>query len=386
MFSTRIKNLSLTHFRCYPTLKLTFEGRIITFTGPNGAGKTNILEALSFLNPGRGLRRTKLSQAISTFPMSLNAGIGASGWGISSHVCVQEGVCHVGTAFTKTPGEETEKRVVRVDGKDLSSHSELEKMLSIFWLTPAMDRLLGEGASHRRRLIDKFASSLNPEHSKHLYRYEYALRERMRLLREGRYDPLWVSVLEEKMALEGVALTVARQEMIDLLMTSMTAHQKDFPKAILSLEGELEALLETHSALDVEEMFKKNLHDKRDQDRVSGSASMGAHVSDVYITHDAKNIPLGMCSTGEQKVLLVSMILSHLRLHAVRRQETPILLFDEGLVHLDAHRRVALFKEIEALDAQTFFTGTDPSAFSELRTKCQFFDVQEGYVTEIVKK
>ncbi|OYX67961.1 MAG: hypothetical protein B7Y79_00555, partial [Rhodospirillales bacterium 35-44-4] len=303
------------------------------------------------------------------------------GWIISAHLTLPRGVCQIGTALALSQREEeAEKRVIRMDGNDLSSQSELEKILSVLWMTPAMDRLLSDGPSQRRKLLDKFISSLDPDHSKRLYRYEYAMRERSRLLKEGRNDPLWFATLEEKMALEGIALTASREEMLELLISSMNSHLGSFPRAHLTLKGEVEELLKRHSALEAEEIFKQRLKELRPHDRVSGGASMGPHLSDLEVIHVEKNIPIPLCSTGEQKVLLVSLILAHLRIHALRRKETPLLLLDEGLVHLDTIRRQALFEELENLNVQTFLTGTDTAAFESVQGKAQFFDVQAGEV------
>ncbi len=383
MFSIRLRDLSLTQFRCYSSLKLLFEERVIIFTGPNGAGKTNILEAISFLNPGRGLRHAKLSDLIrkdSSFSQREDASLG---WIISAHLTLPRGMCQIGTALALSQREEeAEKRVIRMDGNDLSSQTELEKILSVLWMTPAMDRLLSDGPSQRRKLLDKFISSLDPDHSKRLYRYEYAMRERSRLLKEGRNDPLWFATLEEKMALEGIALTASREEMLELLISSMNSHLGSFPRAHLTLKGEVEELLKKHSALEAEDIFKQRLKELRSHDRASGRASLGPHLSDLEVIHVEKNIPIPLCSTGEQKVLLVSLILAHLRIHALRRKETPLLLLDEGLVHLDTIRRQALFEELENLNVQTFLTGTDISAFEVVQGKAQFFDVQAGEVME----
>ncbi|MBS0184995.1 MAG: DNA replication/repair protein RecF [Proteobacteria bacterium] len=380
MFPIRLKNLTLTQFRCYSSLKLLFEERIIIFTGPNGAGKTNILEAISFLNPGRGLRQAKLLDLLKIPSQSAESSLG---WVISACLTLPRGNCQIGTGLAVPIKEgETEKRLIRVDGVDLNSQNQLEKILSVLWMTPAMDRLLSEGPSQRRKLLDKFISSIDPEHSKRLYRYEYALRERSRLLKENRNDPLWLGALEEKMALEGVALTASRQEMIELLMSSMNSHRESFPTAFLILKGEIEKLLKCSSALEVEEVFKQRLKDARAYDRISGGASLGPHLSDLDITHVQKNISISLCSTGEQKVLLISLILAHLRIHALRRKETPLLLLDEGMVHLDTIRREALFEELDSLNVQTFFTGTDRSAFEAAQGKAQFFEVQSGDVME----
>lgn len=382
MFPTRLKDLRLTNFRCYNALKLIFEEQIIVFTGPNGAGKTNILEAISFLNPGRGLRRAKLMDLKKQNSFQNEEQVdGSLGWVVSGRLNLRCGESQIGTAFIPPSGEgEKEKRLIRIDEKELSTQAELEKALSIIWMTPVMDRLLSEGASSRRRLLDKFISSLDPEHSKRLYRYEYALRERTQLLKEGKMNPIWLNALEEKMALEGVALTVSRQEMVTLLQESMKVHTSVFPKPLLFLEGVVETLLTSHSALEVEERVKKMLQEMRSQDRLMGGTSLGPHVSDLKVIHENKNISLSLCSTGEQKILLISLILAHLRIHSVRRKETPLLLLDEGLVHLDKNIRYALFEEIKNFNVQTFLTGTDPAPFIEIKEKIQFFDIVDGNV------
>ena len=381
-----LKNLTLTNFRSYPYLTLDFESKFVVFNGPNGAGKTNILEAISFLNPGRGLRRAKLSELSthvekqSELPYSFN-----NAWTISAKIDLPFGECQIGTALmgTSQNDQENERRIVRVDGRDLNSQAELEKILSIIWITPSMDKLLSEGPAQRRRLLDKFTSSLDSDHSKRLYRYDYALRERSKLLRDGKKDASWLGTLEETLALEGVSITVARQDLVEVLMASQNVQESSFPKAFLSLEGEIEDLLKTYSALDTEELLKQKLKQARIKDSEMGGASIGSHLSDMKVSFSEKELKLDFCSTGEQKALLISMILAHVRVHSLRRKESPLLLLDEGVVHLDLGRRRAFFEELKDLNPQVFFTGTEISAFQDLKRYAQFFDVDDGCARRI---
>jgi DNA replication and repair protein RecF len=359
-----ISRLKLQDFRGYSALSVDVEPGPLVLTGPNGAGKTNILEAISLLSPGRGLRRAKLED-IKRFSSSLHS------WAVVVDLFVPLGEIRIGTGVESSLSE---KRVVRVNGASQPQNSLLE-WLSVIWQTPQMDRLFIEGASIRRKFLDHLVMGLDPEHARRLHKYEHALRERSRLLKDMKPDSSWVSILEETMARESVAIIASRQEFIKLLNDFCQEGLTTFPKARTQLEGDVERSLERNAALEVEENLQKKLFESRSRDAMMGGAEIGAHQSDFQIYHLDFDRPAGLCSTGEQKALLLSMMMANCRLQKSIRGVTPVLLLDEVVAHLDEQKREALFKEIRALGLQTWMTGTDRGVFSPLEGFAQFFHV-----------
>ena len=394
-FPTRLKQVTLTNFRTYPFLDLHFESPFIVFTGPNGVGKTNILEAISFFGPGRGLRRARLSEVTtrqSFHEKREQKSYTSLGWGVGGHIHTHRGYSQIGTGILPSNSfysleedirqEETEKRHIRIDEKEASSQTDLEKLLTVLWLIPSQDRLLGEGTTVRRKFFDRLVSSLYPDHGTRLYRYDYALRERSRLLREGKKDPSWLSTLEQTLAEEGIALAAQRQEVLYMLeevfkTMPLLIH---FPIPILRLEGALEKLLEENSALEAEELFRKKLETSRPIDADQGGATIGPHLTDLSIVLKEKGLPIHFCSMGEQKALLLSLLLAHCHIHSLCRRESPLFLLDEGVGHLDAFRRKTLFSILEHMQVQTFLTATEKNVFNDLQDKADFFKVEPGNV------
>ncbi|MZR29753.1 DNA replication/repair protein RecF [Sneathiella litorea] len=377
-----ITRLILTNFRNYTYLKVEADSRPVVLTGANGSGKTNLLEAISFLNPGRGLRRAKLADAANTK--------GSGGWAVAADVSTDDGETTLGTGLISVPGtvenkETGERRSVKIDGQNVNGSSALADYLKVSWLTPQMDRLFQEGAVGRRRFLDRLTFGFDPAHSKRMTAFEKVMRDRNRLLKEGRYDRHWLASLERSLAETGTAIAAARRETAARLNSSMEAAALGpgagaFPKAEVSVEGLLEGWLEEMSALAVEDKYRSELEASRRQDAMAGSTTLGPHRSDLGVLHKDKGMPAGLCSTGEQKALLISIILGDARLQTGMQGQAPVLLLDEITAHLDQKRRAALFDEIEDMKTQAWMTGTDYALFSELGNRAQFLTVDNGTI------
>lgn len=366
-----VTRLTLTDFRNYRFLRMEADPRPVVLSGANGAGKTNVLEALSFLTPGRGLRRAKLSEVTRR-----DAGPDAA-WGIAAAVEGPNGTVEIGTG--RLPG--SERRAVRLDGQAAKGQSALAEVVSAIWLTPAMDRLFQEGAAGRRRFLDRLTLGFDPAHAGRAGGYEHGLRERARLLRAGRADPGWAARLEAEMARLGVAMAVARRQTVERLQAA-GAGGGAFPTAALALAG-IETWLDEMAPEAAEERLRQALAAGRRLDAETGGACEGPHRSDLKVRHLAKDMPAEQCSTGEQKALLVSIVLAQARAQAALRGQAPVLLLDEVAAHLDAERRAALFDEIAAMAAQSWLTGTDAAQFDGLGERAQYFRVHDGSVVRM---
>jgi len=380
-----VRRLVLTEFRNYRRLKLTAEARPIVLTGPNGAGKTNLLEALSYLAPGRGLRRARLAEVARRAPEAASSeAVGDVAWAVSATLAGPQGPVEIGTGREPPragDGQGAEKRLVRIDGAPAKSQGELAGLLSITWLTPEMDRLFLDAGAARRRFLDRLVYGFVAGHAASVSAYQRALRERTRLLRDGAGDALWLSALEADMAEAGVAVAAGRRQMIARLNQASRNDVGPFPRALVAIEGAIEEWLEELPALAAEERFRKHLHEGRRRDAEAGGAALGPHRSDFAVRHAGHDRPAASCSTGEQKALLIAIVLATARLLALDRGAPPILLLDEVVAHLDETRRAALFDEICALRAQAWLTGTDRSLFAGLEGRAQFMDVDAGDVT-----
>jgi DNA replication and repair protein RecF len=367
-----ITRLQLQNFRSYPRADLKFDGRIVVLTGPNGAGKTNLLEALSFLAPGRGLRRAALSDV-----QRLNGAAPSPAWAVAATVEVAGGPpITIGTGLERDDG--AERRALRIDGAPQRGQAALSELLTVAWLTPPMDRLFIEGAAGRRRFFDRLVQAHDPQHAGRLGAYEHALRERARLLREHRAEPAWLDALEDAMARHAVATAAARRALCGQLAAAVALGVGPFPAADLALDGELERALEATPALAVEEAFRATLQAQRALDADRGTTSRGVHKTDLRVRHRAKNAPAEQCSTGEQKALLIALQLAHARLLRATTGSAPVLLLDEVAAHLDETRRTALFEELQALPGQAWLTGTDPVLFRPLKAAAQWLAVAEA--------
>jgi DNA replication and repair protein RecF len=367
---THIQRLKLTDFRNYTQAGLVLDGRHVVLVGKNGAGKTNFMEAISLLSPGRGLRRAVLSD----MPR-----IGAeASFTVFAAVEGMNGEADIGTG-TETTEEDNLVRRLRINGSPAKSVDDLTDHLRILWLTPAMDGLFIGPSAERRRFLDRLVLSLDPAHGRRANDFERAMRSRNRLLSEGRFDPSWLSGIEQQMAALGVAMAAARREMLGLLAGLIEADRQTspFPSADLSLTGFLDEISDL-PAFELEERYIEVLAQSRHRDAAAGRTLEGPHRADLTVRHIEKNMDAERCSTGEQKALLIGLILAHARLVATMTGFAPILLLDEIAAHLDEGRRAALFDRIDALGGQSFMTGTDVAMFSALGDRAQIVTVEDG--------
>ncbi len=369
----RIKRLTLTDFRSYVRAEIEFDGRPVAISGANGAGKTNILEAASLIGPGRGVRGAKLDE--------LPRIGGSGGWAVSARVDDGDDERRYGVgANASNPA----RRVCRIDDADASGPGAFADHLRFMWLTPAQDRLFMEGASDRRRFLDRMTLAHDPAHGKRSNAYEQAMRQRQRLLDEGARDDEWLSAVEVQMAEAGAAIAEARREMtVRLAAAEVAEHEGVFPAADISLDGELEEALGGQSKEAVAQEFAHRLKSRRRLDAEAGRALAGPHRSDLVAVHRAKGRPARLCSTGEQKALLIGLVLANARALAAKDDGAPlILLLDEIAAHLDPDRRAALFVILDDLGFQTFMTGTDKSLFDAWGARAQHFEVSDNALQE----
>lgn len=369
-----VTRLRLTRFRNYGLLALDLEPLPVIATGPNGAGKTNLLEAISFLAPGRGLRRAKLSDIDPELGSPELTKSAETGWAVAATVKTIDGPIEIGTG--RAPSEE--RRAVRISGTTRKSQAALSEFVSAVWLTPQMDRLFIGSPSGRRRFLDRLVFGFDAAHAGRVSAYESAMRQRARLLRDGSGDDVWLSVLENTMAERGVSIAAARRELADRLNRACALGKGPFPNAELELNGPLENWLETLPALEVENRMREALEAGRQETADSARAPVGPHRSDLNVLHVEKGQWADRCSTGEQKALLIAIILADARLQAAERNSAPLLLLDEVAAHLDLQRRSAMFHAIRELGAQAWLTGTDRSTFEEMQGNAQFIDICEG--------
>jgi len=373
-----VTRLVLTNFRNYRSARLDLDSGPIVLTGPNGAGKTNLLEAISLLSPGRGLRRARLAEIDRC---DATAEAANSGWAVAATVATSRGPVRIGTGREADGGE---RRVVRVDGEPARTQAALAEWLGVLWLTPQMDRLFVEGPGARRRFLDRLVLGLDPAHATRVAAYEQAMRERVRLLRDGPNDSAWLSALEEIMAQQGVAVAAARRDAIERLDRVCADAEGAFPRARLRLIGTLEDWLVAMPALESEEKFKAALAGNRGADAAAGGALLGPHRADLAVTYADKGIAAETASTGEQKALLIAIVLAQAALQRASRGEPPLLLLDEVAAHLDETRRAALFKALAALESQTWMTGTDAALFAPLQGRARFLSVVDGALSETI--
>jgi DNA replication and repair protein RecF len=429
-----VRRLALTDYRCYANLRMEVDARSVVLTGPNGAGKTNLLEALSYLAPGRGLRGARLTEADR---------LGGGPWAVSAVLSTPDGERQIGTGpdpvarsalnsvarsapnsesrsapnseSRSAPNSESrsaldsesrsafdpgsrgvkpvddesrrraEKRIVRYDGQPGKGPSSLSEVISVLWLTPAMDRLFVDGASARRRFLDRLVYGLDPAHAGRISAYERAMRERARLLRSnpprgGGADGAWLSALEQIMAERAIAIAAARREVVMQLNDAAREGLGPFPTARIAVHGAPEDWLADAPALACEERLMTALAATRGTDGETGGAAVGPHRSDLAVHHAARRMPAHLCSTGEQKALVVGIVMANARLQTRQRGAAPLLLMDEVAAHFDEAHRRALFAEIGALGVQAWLTGTDAALFSPLGEQAQFFRVAAATV------
>jgi DNA replication and repair protein RecF len=310
----------------------------------------------------------------------------ATSWGVAARLSVPGEEIDVATGC-ETGGESggsgatSDRRQVRIDGRPAKSQAALADILGVAWLTPEMDRLFLDGASSRRRFLDRLVYGLDPAHAGRVATYERAMQQRSRLLRQGRADPVWLSALEDSMAATGVAMAAARRDATSRLTRASARGPGPFPAAALESAGRVEDWLDEEPALSVEDKLRAALQAARSKDAETGGAAIGPHKSDLAVSHSATGRPAAQCSTGEQKALLVAIVLASARVQSEDRGVTPIVLLDEVAAHLDARHRSALFDAVAALDVQAWYAGTDRAVFEPLRGRAQFFAVESASAT-----
>jgi len=370
-----VTRLALSNFRSYAGAAIETSGAPVVLAGANGAGKTNLLDAISLLSPGRGLRGARLSEHVRKGPSAHEGAL----WAVAASVARAGESYDIGTGLSLSASG-AERRQVRLNGAPAQNSADLAEIAQMLWLTPAMDRLFIEGASGRRRFLDRLVLGFDANHARVSLRYETAMRERARLLKYGPRDPAWLDGLESEMAETGVALAASRAETVARLNQALDerGHAGAFPAAHLSLSGETDELLQ-EDATGAQETLRARLARARARDAEAGRTTFGPHLSDLAVRHTQKRTDAKDCSTGEQKALLISIVLADARELARRRDGmAPLLLLDEIAAHLDARRRSALFEEILALGAQAWMTGTDLSLFEGLGGRADIFIVADG--------
>ena len=369
----RLRRLILRDFRSYAALDIGFEGALVALTGENGAGKTNLIEALSLFAPGRGLRRAQMSECARAD--------GAGGFAASILVEDEGEPRRLGTGLEPSP--EGPARVHRIDGAPVASARAVADHLRLVWLTPAMDSLFLDSAGERRRFLDRLVLAVDPAHGARVGQLERALRGRNRLLEEGARNAPWLDAVERETAELAVAVAAARGECVTRLKAEIARERDDaspFPWADLALEGDVERLVAAMPALAAEERYRALLRDNRARDAAAGRTLIGPHVGDLLVRHGPKDAPAAQSSTGEQKALLVGLVLAHARLVAAMSGMAPLALLDEVAAHFDPRRRAALFEALERIGGQVFLTGADPAAFAGLAGRAQLLEVAGGRV------
>jgi DNA replication and repair protein RecF len=370
--SRHISRLRLTHFRNYQSAALDLDARHLVLVGPNGAGKTNMLEAISLLSPDRGLRRA---------PFETLAAQGSDGaWAVAATIETPDGPADIGTG--SSPGEAG--RRVRINGATARAVEEMSAYLRLLWLTPSMDGLFAGPASDRRRFLDRLVTTLIPGHSASVSDFDKAMRQRNRLLDEDE-DPLWLAAVEAQMAEHAAAIHFARADSLGHLQALILESLEDqnFPAALLALTPLFEDGHEPASSTALEAELKSRWAGMRGLDRAAGRTLLGPHRVDFEVRHAQKDMPAALGSTGEQKALLIGLILAHARLVKRMAGITPFLLLDEIAAHLDPSRRAALFAALDGLETQCFMTGTDPMLFEALGARAQVVAVKDGRLTPL---
>ncbi len=374
MPAARIRRLTLTNFRSYHAAQIDVGAGPVVLVGPNGAGKTNLIEAISFLTPGRGLRRATLED------VAFSEGDG--GWAVSANVEGALGLATLGTGIEPPSEDAPVTRKCRVDREPVSSAAAFADHLRIVWLIPAMDGLFNGPASDRRRFLDRLVLAIDPEHSSRVNALERALRSRNRLLEDTRPDLHWLDAIEHETAELAVSVTALRVETVSRLQ-AVLADRRDastFPAAEIALDGWLEKLVPVHPAVVIEDRYRQVLRDNRARDAAAGRTLDGPHLSDLTVAYAAKGITAAEASTGEQKALLIGLVLTHAGLLTEMAGYAPVLLLDEVIAHLDPTRRDALYAELDQLGAQTWMTGADASAFAALAERTDMLLIGPGRI------
>jgi len=367
-----IRRLTLSNFRNYRASTLEADAGSIVLYGPNGAGKTNLIEAISLLAPGRGLRRATLEE------VAFHEGDGS--WAVAAEVEGALGLTTLGTGIERAAEDgATVQRKCRIDREPVATAAAFADHVRIIWMVPAMDSLFVGAPSERRRFLDRLATAIDSEHSSRVNAFERALRSRNRLLEDARPDPHWLDAVEHETAELAVAVAGLRAETVRRLGSVLsTRAQSAFPPVEIGLNGWMENLLPDQPALALEERYREVLRQNRDRDAAAGRTLNGPHLTDLAVVYALKGIAAADASTGEQKALLIGLVLAHARLIAEMTGAAPILLLDEVVAHLDPSRRSALHAELEQLGAQVWMTSADPAQFAEIKGQAMFVEIQSG--------
>jgi DNA replication and repair protein RecF len=377
MTAARIRRLSLTNFRSYRAASLRLDAQLAVLVGPNGAGKTNLIEAISFLAPGRGLRRATLDE------VAFSEGDGS--WAVAAELEGALGLATLGTGIgPQLTDAETSSRKCRIDGEPAPSAAAFTDHVSVVWMTPAMDSLFGGPASERRRFLDRLVLAVDGTHSTRVNALERSLRSRNRLLEQPNADAHWLDAIEHETAEVAVAVAAARAETVRRLAAALARNRdpaSPFPWAGIALDGWIENALLELPATEVEDRYRAALRESRARDAAAGRTTDGPHLTDLEVLYGPKGIAAAQASTGEQKALLIGLVLAHAGLVAEMTQHAPLLLLDEVVAHLDPGRRVALYDALTTLDAQVWMTGADPAPFADVASRAQMFVVSPGRVS-----
>lgn len=386
--AARICRLTLTNFRSYRAATLAPKANLVALTGPNGAGKTNVLEAISFLSPGRGLRRAQLDEIVSTEIDGENGGqpggahdrpYGRS-WAVSAEVDGALGLVTLGTGIEPgMSGETVLSRKCRIDREPVASATAFADHLRVVWLVPGMDGLFAGPASERRRFLDRLVLAVDATHASRVSALERALRSRNRLLENREADAHWLDAAEHETAEIAVAVAAARAETVRRLAAALEARREarfEFPSAEIALDGWMEDTVLTHAAVEVEDRYRAMLKGNRARDAAARRTLDGPHLTDLEVHYREKAVAAGNASTGEQKALLIGLVLAHAALVADMTGTAPVILLDEVVAHLDPDRRAALFDALDRLGSQVWVSGADPLAFAAISSRADIVDVR----------
>ncbi len=382
-----VTRLTLSDFRNYKSLRIEAEIAPIVIYGENGSGKTNILEALSFLTPGRGLRSARLADIKRIRDDNEDALFGDNGWSVASEVLKNGEEFLIGTGTQKMTREDDEdeiknfeRRIVKINQQKITQQAELGKYISAIWVTPQMDRLFLGGTQPRRSFLDRLVYAFDLEHAKRTANFEHLYRQWFQILKTGHADNHWLESVENDMAGLGVAIGAARRELVARLNTFIDHEPDDvFPDVRLELDGTIEKMLDTMPAVKVEKFYAEKLAKQR-RNVLYNDYIDGVNRTDFKVFFKKKNMPAELCSTGEQKALLVSIILAQTKCQILDKGFAPILLLDEVTTHLDDKKRDALLSKIAGLNLQAWITSTEPQNFEMLKNRAQFFMVKNNGV------
>jgi DNA replication and repair protein RecF len=396
--AARICRLTLTNFRSYRAATVMPKASLVALTGPNGAGKTNMLEAISFFSPGRGLRRAQLDEVAfseggaepdeaadrpSGFSMAPSSTLSwTPSWAVSAEVEGALGLVTLGTGIEPGASGDAPSRKYRIDREPVSSATAFADHLRVVWLIPTMDGLFLGPASERRRFLDRLVLAVDASHGSRVSALERALRSRNRLLENRAPDAHWLDAAEHETAEIAVAVAAARAETVRRLAAALAARREPqfgFPSAAIALDGWMEEMVLTHPAVEVEDRYRAMLRENRARDAAAGRTLAGPHLTDLAVHYREKGIAAGSASTGEQKALLIGLVLAHAALVGDMTGTAPLILLDEVVAHLDPDRRAALFDALDRLGSQVWMTGADPAAFAGIVSRADVIDVRTIY-------